>query len=246
MLTGKVALVTGASRGIGQAIATTLGQQGAVVVGTSRSESGASQISAALADAGVQGMGVAMDVTDQGSVDEALKKIQSDFEHPAILVNNAGITKDNIMLRMKEDEWDIILDTNLKSVFRLTKACLKAMVKARWGRIISIGSVVGDMGNIGQANYAAAKAGLVGFSKSLAREVGSRNITVNVVAPGFIDTEMTQALTEEQQTFLQGQIPLGRMGQVNEIAHAVSFLASTHAGYITGETLNINGGMLMV
>lgn len=245
MLQDKVALVTGATRGIGKAIATALADDGAIVVGTSRSETGANAITESLRQDGRRGMGIAMDVTSQESIDDALKKIQADFSTPLIVVNNAGITQDNIMLRMKEEEWDVILDTNLKSIFRLTKATLKGMVKARWGRIISIGSVVGMMGNLGQANYAAAKAGLIGYSKSLAREVGSRGITVNVVAPGFIQTEMTDALSEEHRAFLHKQIPLGRMGQAEEVAHAVSFLASPLAAYITGETLHVNGGMLM-
>jgi len=241
----KVALVTGASRGIGQAIALELGRQGAIVIGTATSASGAAAITEYLQQAGITGSGMALDVTDAASVDAAIAAIQQSHGDIAILVNNAGITRDNLLMRMKDDEWDSIIDTNLTSVFRLSRAVLRAMMKARYGRIINIASVVGVMGNAGQTNYAAAKAGMVGFSKSLAREVGSRNITVNCVAPGFIDTDMTRALPETQRTALLDHIPLGRLGQVEDIAHAVSFLASAQAGYVTGATLHVNGGMYM-
>ncbi|MDR3393148.1 MAG: 3-oxoacyl-ACP reductase FabG [Sulfuriferula sp.] len=241
----KVALVTGASRGIGQAIAVELGRQGAVVIGTATSESGAAAITDYLQQAGVAGAGMALNVTDATSVDAAMAAIQQNHGDIAILVNNAGITRDNLLMRMKDDEWDSIIETNLTSVFRLSRAVLRAMMKARYGRIINIASVVGAMGNAGQTNYAAAKAGMVGFSKSLAREVGSRNITVNCVAPGFIDTDMTRALPEAQRGALLEHIPLGRLGQVEDIAHAVGFLASSQAGYVTGATLHVNGGMYM-
>lgn len=241
----KIALVTGASRGIGQAIALELARQGATVVGTATSESGAAAITDYLQQAGAVGRGMALNVTDAASVDAAISAIQAEYGEIAILVNNAGITRDNLLMRMKDDEWDDIIATNLTSVFRLSRAVLRAMMKARYGRIINIASVVGAMGNAGQTNYAAAKAGMVGFSKSLAREVGSRNITVNCVAPGFIDTDMTRALPEAQRNALLEHIPLGRLGQVDDIAHAVSFLASTQAGYVTGATLHVNGGMYM-
>ena len=241
----KIALVTGASRGIGQAIALELGRQGAIVIGTATSESGAAAISEYLQQAGITGTGMALEVTDAASVEAAIAAIQKNYGDIAILVNNAGITRDNLLMRMKDDEWDSIIDTNLTSVFRLSRAVLRAMMKARYGRIVNITSVVGAMGNAGQTNYAAAKAGMVGFSKSLAREVGSRNITVNCVAPGFIDTDMTRALPEAQRAALQDHIPLGRLGQVEDIAHAVSFLASSQAGYVTGATLHVNGGMYM-
>jgi 3-oxoacyl-[acyl-carrier protein] reductase len=244
-LTGEVAFVSGASRGIGQAIALELGRQGATVVGTATSAKGAASISSYLAEQGVQGFGLAMDVTDMDSVETALAQVESDAAAPTILVNNAGITRDNLLMRMKDEEWDAILDTNLSSVYRLTKRCLRAMMKARKGRVVSIASVVGAMGNAGQTNYAAAKAGIIGFSKALAREVGSRGITVNVVAPGFIDTDMTRALPEEQRAALLGQIPLARLGQPGEIAAAVAFLASPAGAYITGSTLHVNGGMYM-
>ena len=244
-LTGEIAFVSGASRGIGQAIALELGKQDATVVGTATSDKGASSISAYLAEHSIKGFGVAMDVTDTGSVETALAQVESDAGAPTILVNNAGITRDNLLMRMKDEEWDAILDTNLSSVYRLTKRCLRPMMKARKGRIISIASVVGAMGNAGQTNYAAAKAGIIGFSKALAREVGSRGITVNVVAPGFIDTDMTRALPEEQRTALLNQIPLARLGQPEEIASAVAFLASPAGAYITGSTLHVNGGMYM-
>ncbi|HLE92966.1 MAG TPA: 3-oxoacyl-ACP reductase FabG [Sulfuricaulis sp.] len=244
-LKGQIALVTGASRGIGQAIAVELGRQGAQVVGTSTSQSGAAKITAALKENNISGQGEILDVNSAESVTAALSSVEKSIGAPTILVNNAGITRDNLLLRMTEDEWDDILNTNLKSAYRMTKACLRAMTKARWGRIINISSVVGAMGNAGQANYAASKAGLIGFTMSLAREVGSRNITVNAVAPGFIDTDMTRQLTETQKAALLNQIPLGRLGQVEEVAHAVAFLASPQAGYITGMTLHINGGMYM-
>jgi len=245
LLKGQVALVTGASRGIGQAIALELGRQGAQVFGTATSIDGAEKISHVLKEENVAGKGVVLDVNSTDSIAAALSELEKSGATPTILVNNAGITRDNLLLRMTEEEWDAILDTNLKSVYRMTKACLRAMTKARWGRIISISSVVGAMGNAGQANYAAAKAGLIGFTKALAREVGSRNITVNAVAPGFIDTDMTRALPDAQKEALLKQIPLGRLGRAEEIAQAVAFLASPQAGYITGTTLHVNGGMYM-
>jgi 3-oxoacyl-[acyl-carrier protein] reductase len=245
-LVGEIALVTGASRGIGQAIAEAIGGQGATVIGTATSEAGALAISERLQGAGIKGRGVVLNVASAESVDTVLKDIEAHEGSPSILINNAGITRDNLLLRMKADEWDEIMNTNLASVFRLSKAVLRAMMKARKGRIISIASVVGVMGNAGQCNYAAAKAGIIGFSKSLAREIGSRGITVNVVAPGFIATDMTAKLPLEQQERLQEQVPLGRLGAVQDIAHAVAFLASPAAGYITGETLQVNGGMYMV
>jgi 3-oxoacyl-[acyl-carrier protein] reductase len=245
MMEGQVALVTGASRGIGQAVALDMGRKGATVIGTATSASGAEKITAYLKEAGIKGAGFALDVNDKDQVAAVLDAIQKQFGEIAILVNNAGITRDNLLMRMKEDEWDAIMETNLKSVFRMSQAVLRAMMKARYGRIISIASVVGTMGNAGQTNYAAAKAGIIGFSKSLAREVGSRNITVNCVAPGFIDTDMTRALSDEQRNGLLAHIPLGRLGQVEDIAAAVSFLASPQAGYVTGTTLHVNGGMYM-
>ncbi|MEK7222864.1 MAG: 3-oxoacyl-ACP reductase FabG [Pseudomonadota bacterium] len=245
LLQGQIALVTGASRGIGQAIALELGQQGAQVIGTATTSDGAEKISQALKQNNVAGRGIVLDVNSTESIAAALSELEKSGATPTILVNNAGITRDNLLLRMTEEEWDAILDTNLKSVYRMTKACLRAMTKARWGRIISISSVVGAMGNAGQVNYAAAKAGLIGFTKALAREVGSRNITVNAVAPGFIDTDMTRALPDAQKEALLKQIPLGRLGRAEEIAQAVAFLASPQAGYITGTTLHVNGGMYM-
>ncbi len=245
VLKGQIALITGASRGIGQAIALELGRQGAQVIGTATSSDGAEKISRVLKEANVAGKGMVLDVNNTDSIAAALSEMEKSGATPTILVNNAGITRDNLLLRMTEDEWDAVLDTNLKSVYRMTKACLRAMTKARWGRIISISSVVGAMGNAGQANYAAAKAGLTGFTKALAREVGSRNITVNAVAPGFIDTDMTRALPDAQKEALLKQIPLGRLGRAEEIAQAVAFLASPQAGYITGMTLHVNGGMYM-
>jgi 3-oxoacyl-[acyl-carrier protein] reductase len=244
-LQGKVALVTGASRGIGQAIALELGRNGAVVVGTATSESGAERISATFKENGIEGFGLMLDVCSAESVDSVLAQIQERVGAPLILVNNAGITRDNLMMRMKDDEWNDVVNTNLNSLFRLSKGVLRGMTKARWGRIISIGSVVGAMGNAGQVNYAAAKAGLEGFSRALAREVGSRAVTVNSVTPGFIDTDMTRELPQAQRDSLTAQIPLGRLGQAEEIAHVVAFLASEGAGYVTGATIPVNGGMYM-
>lgn len=241
----EIALVTGASRGIGQAIALELGRRGATVIGTATSDKGAEAIGAALAEAGVKGLGLKLDVTDSASIDSALQQIQDTFGTVTILINNAGITRDNLLMRMKDEEWNDILNTNLTSVYRVSKACLRGMTKARRGRIVSIASVVGVSGNAGQTNYAAAKAGMIGFTKSLAREVGARGVTVNAVAPGFIDTDMTRALPDKQKEALLGQIPLGRLGNPEEIAAAVVFLASPEAGYITGETLHVNGGMYM-
>ena len=244
-LQGKVALVTGASRGIGQAIALELGRQGAVVIGTATSEAGAERIAATLKENGIEGTGLMLNVSNDESVAATLEKIQKDFGQVLVLVNNAGITRDNLMLRMKDDEWYDVIDTNLNSLYRLSKAVLRGMTKARFGRIINIGSVVGAMGNAGQVNYAAAKAGLEGFGRALAREVGSRSITVNAVAPGFIDTDMTRELPETQREALLTQIPLGRLGQAQEIANVVSFLASDGAAYVTGATIPVNGGMYM-
>lgn len=241
----EIALVTGASRGIGLAIALELGRQGARVVGTATSADGAQKIDAALKDNGVSGAGKVLDVTRPESVEALLRDMEQSGGAPTILVNNAGITRDGLMLRMSEEDWAAILNTNLTSVYRLSKACLRPMTKARKGRIISISSVVAATGNAGQANYAAAKAGIIGFTRSLAREVGSRHITVNAVAPGFIDTDMTRALSDAQRQGLLAQIPLGRLGLPEEIAHAVAFLASPRAGYITGTTLHVNGGMYM-
>lgn len=244
-LENEIAFITGASRGIGQAITLELGKQGATIIGTATSEKGASAISDYLKEAGINGTGMMLDVTDPSNVDNVVKELETKYGTPDILVNNAGITRDNLLMRMKEEEWDAIMQTNLTSIFRVTKACLRSMMKARKGRIISIASVVGVTGNAGQANYAAAKAGVIGFSKSLAREVGSRGITVNVVAPGFIDTDMTRALPDAQREALLSQIPLARLGEASEIANAVAFLASPGAGYITGETIHVNGGMYM-
>ncbi len=245
MLNGEVALVTGASRGIGKSIALSLGKEGATVVGTATSAKGAEAISAYLKEAGISGQGMVLDVSSQGSIDDVMKTISEAFAAPSILVNNAGITRDNLLMRMKDDEWNDIINTNLSSVYRMSKACLRPMMKARKGRIISIASVVGVSGNAGQTNYSAAKAGLIGFSKSLAREVGSRGITVNAVAPGFIDTDMTKVLPDDVKQGLLGQIPVGRLGQPEEIAAAVTFLASPGAAYISGETIHVNGGMYM-
>jgi len=244
-LDGQVALVTGATRGIGRAIALELARAGATVIGTATTDDGAAKIAAYLAAAGHAGTGIRLDVADGTAVDAALADIDARFGAIAILVNNAGITRDNLLLRMKDDEWDAVMATNLKPAFRLAKGVLRGMMKARHGRIIQIGSVVGTSGNPGQANYAAAKAALVGFTKSLAQEVGSRNITINCVAPGFIDTDMTRALPEGQRAKLLERIPLGRLGAPEDIAHAVVFLASPRAGYITGATLHVNGGMYM-
>ena len=245
MLNGQVAIVTGASRGIGEAIAQALAKANAHVVGTSTSEKGAEGISKALAEAGARGAGRVLDVRDAAACAAFVDRVQEEFGAPAILVNNAGVTRDNLLARMKDEEWDDVHATDLKSVFVLSRAVLRGMMKARGGRIVNIGSVVGFTGNPGQANYAAAKAGVVGFSKSLAREVGSRNITVNCVAPGFIETEMTRALSEDQSKKLLEGVPLGRLGRVEDIAQAVLFLCSPAAGYITGATLHVNGGMYM-
>jgi 3-oxoacyl-[acyl-carrier protein] reductase len=245
-LATEVALVTGASRGIGQSIAHTLAKAGATVIGTATSEAGAAAITQRFAEVGLPGRGVMLNVGDPASVETCLKNIEAKEGNPGILVNNAGITRDNLLMRMKAEEWDEIMNVNLGSVFRLSKGVLRGMMKARKGRIITIASVVGVMGNAGQANYAAAKAGIIGFSKSMAREVGSRGITVNVVAPGFIATDMTEKLGEEQRARLIEQVPVGRLGNVDDIAQAVLFLASPHAGYITGETLHVNGGMYMI
>jgi 3-oxoacyl-[acyl-carrier protein] reductase len=242
---GKVALVTGASRGIGAAIAMELGRQGALVVGTSTSQAGADAIGQQLAAAGVKGTGIPLNVNNGPQVESAIAAIQKQSGDIAILVNNAGVTRDNLLVRMKDEEWDEIMTTDLKSVYRLSKLVLRSMMKARYGRIINITSVVGVTGNAGQTNYAAAKAGIIGFSKSLAREVGSRNITVNCIAPGFIDTDMTRALSDQQRQALVGQIPLGRLGRSEDVAAAVAFLASPGADYITGCTLHVNGGLHM-
>jgi 3-oxoacyl-[acyl-carrier protein] reductase len=245
MLDGKVALVTGASRGIGRAIAEALGQQGATVVGTATSDGGAAAISEYFAKQGFKGEGLCLNVSEDASVEQVLKTITERYGAVSILVNNAGITRDNLLMRMKSDEWDSVINTNLTSLYRLSKACLRAMMKARSGRIINIASVVGASGNAGQTNYSAAKAGMIGFTKSLAQEVGSRGITVNAVAPGFIDTDMTKELPEAQREALLGAIPLARLGQPNEIAAVVAFLASDAAAYVTGETVHVNGGMYM-
>jgi 3-oxoacyl-[acyl-carrier protein] reductase len=244
-LKGQVALVTGASRGIGKAIALALGGRGATVVGTATSEAGARSITDYLRAAGQQGRGAQLDVRLEANVESVVADIEKAHGTVSILVNNAGITQDNLALRMKEAEWDAVIDTNLKSVFRLSKAVLRGMVKARGGRIINITSVVGSSGNAGQINYAAAKAGIAGMTRSLAREIGSRGVTVNCVAPGFIDTDMTRALSEEQKTALLQQIPLGRLGNPEDVAAVVAFLASPQAAYITGATLHVNGGMYM-
>jgi 3-oxoacyl-[acyl-carrier protein] reductase len=245
MLDNEICLVTGASRGIGAAIAQALGQLGAVVVGTATTEAGAEAIGRRLAEDGIRGRGMVLDVSDPASVESVVRTVTDELGTITVLVNNAGITRDNLLMRMKDEEWQSILDTNLTSIYRLSKACLRGMTKARKGRIINIASVVGATGNAGQTNYAAAKAGMIGFTKSLAREVGSRNITVNAVAPGFIDTDMTRALNEEQRAALLASIPLGRLGQPAEIAAVVAFLASPGGAYITGETLHVNGGMYM-
>jgi 3-oxoacyl-[acyl-carrier protein] reductase len=244
-LNGQVALVTGASRGIGRAIALELGRQGATVVGTATTEAGAADIQKALDEAGIKGWGATVNVTVAADSEALIAEIEKSFGAVAILVNNAGITRDNIAMRMKDDEWDTVIDTNLKAVFRMSKLVMRGMMKARSGRIINITSVVGEAGNPGQANYAAAKAGVAGMSRALAQELGSRNITVNCVAPGFIDTDMTKALPDAQRDALLGKIPLGRLGQADEIAATVAFLASPKAAYITGTTINVNGGMYM-
>lgn len=242
-LEGKIALVTGASRGIGRSIAETLVERGATVIGTATSEKGAEAISEYLGD---KGKGLALNVTDTASIEAVLKQITTEFGPLDILVNNAGITRDNLLMRMKDDEWTDIMDTNLTSIFRLSKAVLRGMMKKKCGRIINVGSVVGTMGNPGQTNYAAAKAGVIGFSKAMAREVASRGITVNTVAPGFIETDMTKAMNDDQRAATLSSVPAGRLGDPREIAAAVAFLASPDAAYITGETLHVNGGMYMV
>jgi len=241
----KVALVTGASRGIGKAIALELGKQGHTVVGTATSEAGADAISSYLSEQGITGKGLALDVGSDEGVSQCLATVEEAFGLPQVVVNNAGITRDNLLMRMKFEEWDSVINTNLNAMFRVCKACLKGMTRARWGRIINISSVVGSSGNPGQTNYAASKAGIEGFSRALAKEVGSRSITVNVVAPGFIDTDMTSELPEKQREALLSQIPLSRLGEAQEIAAVVGFLASDKAGYITGETVHVNGGMYM-
>jgi len=246
MLSGQIALITGASRGIGAAIALALGEQRAIVIGTATSVAGASAISEAFLAANIKGEGMALNVNDAAQVESTLKSISEKYGDVSILVNNAGITRDTLLMRMKDEDWDGVISTNLTSVFRMSQAVLRPMMKARAGRIISISSVVGHMGNAGQTNYAAAKAGMTGFTKSLAAEVGSRGITVNCVAPGFIDTDMTAELSEEITNKMLARIPAGRLGNVKEIAATVAFLASPSAAYITGETIHVNGGMLMV
>jgi 3-oxoacyl-[acyl-carrier protein] reductase len=246
MLDGKLVLVTGASRGIGKAIALTLGGAGATIIGTATSESGADNISKVFAEKNISGKGMKLNVTDNEQISELVKTVKEDFKSIDILVNNAGITRDNILLRMKEDEWEDIINTNLSSIYKMSKSVLRGMIKNRSGRIISITSVVGAMGNVGQSNYAAAKAGMIGFTKSLAREVGVRGITVNAVAPGFIKTDMTDNLPNDQKEALASQIPMGRLGTANEVANAVLFLAGDGGSYITGQTLHVNGGMYTV
>ena len=241
----KIALITGASRGIGKASALALGRKGMFVVGTATTEAGAEAITAFLSEEGVRGKGLAADVSDADSVTALLEEIATLAGLPVVVVNNAGVTRDNLLLRMKAEEWDTVVDTNLNSMYRVCKACLKGMTKARFGRIINISSVVGSSGNAGQTNYAATKAGIEGFTRSLAKEIGSRGITVNAIAPGFIETDMTDALPEEQKLALLGQVPLGRLGRPEEIASVVAFLASDAGSYITGETLHVNGGMYM-
>jgi 3-oxoacyl-[acyl-carrier protein] reductase len=241
----KVALVTGASRGIGRAIAEALAGDGFAVIGTATSSAGAEQITARFVEKNFVGQGMVLNVNDAASISLILKEVEENFGAPTVLVNNAGITKDNILLRMKEDEWSDVVNTNLNSVFRLSKACVRAMTKAKWGRIVNISSVVGSMGNSGQSNYSATKAGVEGFSRALAKELGSRNITVNTVAPGFIDTDMTKNLPAASKDAMLSQIPLARLGEPSEIADVVSFLVSDSAGYITGETIHVNGGMYM-
>lgn len=245
LLKNEVALVTGASRGIGQAIALALGREGATVIGTSTSSEGASSISKLLSENSISGSGKTLNVTDGAAAEAIFEELQKTIGQPTILVNNAGITRDGLLVRMSEADWDAVLDTDLKSIYRISKLCLRPMMKARKGRIINITSVVASTGNAGQSNYAAAKAGIIGFTRSLAREVGSRNITVNAVAPGYIDTDMTRGLPDAAREGLLAQVPLGRLGQSDDIAHAVVFLASPRAGYITGATLHVNGGMYM-
>jgi 3-oxoacyl-[acyl-carrier protein] reductase len=246
MLNGKIVLVTGATRGIGKAIALTLGGAGATVIGTATTESGADNISKVFAENKISGKGMKLDVTDNEQVSNLVKDIGEDFGSVDILVNNAGITRDNILLRMKEDEWEDIINTNLSSIYKMSKSVLRGMIKNRSGRIISITSVVGAMGNAGQSNYAAAKAGMIGFTKSLAREVGLRGITVNAIAPGFIETDMTDSLPDDQKEALASQIPMGRLGTADEIAQAVLFIAGDGGSYITGQTIHVNGGMYTV
>lgn len=246
MLENEVAIVTGASRGIGRAIALQLGRRGARVIGTATSEAGAASIGAAFAEAGIKGRGGVLDVASATSVDQCFKDVEANEGTPSVLVNNAGVTHDGLLMRMSAGDWQSVIETDLSSVYRTCKAVMRGMMKARRGRIINIASVVAVMGNAGQTNYAAAKAGMIGFTKSLAREVGSRGITVNVVAPGFIVTDMTDALSEETRKALMDQVPLGRLGSPDDVAHAVAFLASPQAAYITGETLHVNGGMYMI
>ena len=246
ILQGQIVLVTGASRGIGAAIAAELGKQGAIVIGTATSAGGAENINASLKAAGIKGIGLALDVNDAAQIESVLAEITAKFGEVTILVNNAGITRDTLLMRMKAEDWDAVISTNLTSVYRMSQAVLRPMMKARTGRIISISSVVGHMGNAGQTNYAATKAGMAGFTKSLAAEVGSRNITVNCVAPGFIETDMTAELPEAIKAKMLERVPLGRLGNVNEIAATVAFLASPNAAYITGETIHVNGGMYML
>ena len=242
----KVALVTGGSRGIGRAIAVALGREGAIVIGTATTDEGAKQITTVLQSEQVEGMGYALNVCDDNAIQETLAAIQAKFGEVSILVNNAGITRDNLLMRMKPDQWDEVIDTNLTAVYRLTKSCLRSMVKARWGRVINISSVVASIGNPGQVNYCAAKAGIIGFSKALAQEVAAYGITINTVSPGFIDTDMTRDLSEKQQDMIMSRIPMKRIGEPLEVAAAVTFLASANAAYITGQTLHVNGGMCMV
>ena len=244
-LDGKVCLVTGASRGIGRAIAIDLGRVGATVIGTATSAGGAAAIGEALAEAGIPGAGMALDVASDDSVAALMKSIGEEYGSVSVLVNNAGITRDNLLMRMKDAEWDDIMNTNLKSLYRMSRACLRGMTKARWGRIINISSVVAATGNAGQSNYAASKAGMIGFTRSLAHEIASRNVLVNAVAPGFIETDMTDALSDEQKQRLLGGVPLGRLGSAAEVAGVVSFLASPAADYVTGQTIHVNGGMYM-
>jgi len=241
----KIALVTGASRGIGAAIAESLGKAGMLVIGTATSAAGAEQIDSRLRELGIEGRGMVLNVTDADSVNQLLETVTRDFGTVTVLVNNAGITKDNLLMRMSDEEWFDVINTNLSAVYRLSKACLRGMLKARWGRIVNISSIVGAMGNAGQTNYSATKAGVMGFTRSLAKEIGSRNITVNAVAPGFIDTDMTRALPEEQRNALVSGIALARLGQPEEIASVVQFLCSDGAAYITGETIHVNGGLYM-
>ena len=246
MLNGKIVLITGATRGIGKAIATTLGNAGATVIGTATSEAGASNVSQMLDDEKISGKGIVLDVTDNNQISKLDESIKKDFGSVDILINNAGITRDNILLRMKEDEWEDIINTNLSSIYKMSKSVLRGMIKKRSGRIISITSVVGAMGNAGQTNYAAAKAGIIGFTKSLAREVGVRGVTVNAIAPGFIETDMTDSLPQDQKEALASQIPMGRLGTTDEVAQAVLFFAGDGGSYITGQTLHVNGGMYSV